>query len=98
MDNPTIHLRADTPEQLDAALTAAGWLVDGKPVQSVDHDWVRLPHPLTRTIGTDENDEPITETLPGAHANCVVRESLPEALESLSITVDNPVAVYRGAP
>ena len=98
MDNPTIHLRADTPEQLDQALTEAGWLVGGKPVQSVDHDWVRLPHPLTRTIRTDDDGEPITETLPGAHANCVVRHGLPSELESLSITVNNPVAVYRGAP
>lgn len=98
MSDSTIHLRADTPQQLRAALESVGWLRDRKPVQSADHDWMMLRHPLVRTISISSDGEYITETISGAHANCVVRHRLPDELEPLRATVNNPVASYRRRP
>lgn len=59
-----LYLRADTQEELDAALAQAG-IVQGTPGAMFD----RLPIPFHRLVGYEQDGEPILATFDECHVN-----------------------------
>jgi hypothetical protein len=61
-----LYLRASDQAEMDAALSAAGLIIDGEVAPSVCIDRIG---PFDRTAGYDENDRPIFEHYADYHAN-----------------------------
>jgi len=88
-----LYLKADTEADMNAALISAGlaYEEDGA-LHAAFGTSLDVIGPITRTIGHDENGDPITETFPEWHVNVRCSGLLPEVeaqIEPLKIIPPN---------
>lgn len=87
-----LYLRASDQAQMDAALSAAGLIVDGEVAPSVCLDRIG---PFDRTVGYDEDDRPIFQRYADYHVNVRLLADISDLGCLADVLIIPPLAPFR---